>query len=82
MEVGLCVKIHLHIQKEHRQTMAARGAKANPGSQQTIEVHLHKPRGVQRSKVMWEHKLKAQGIDTMSGYLPGLSHETLSPVTC
>lgn len=59
--------------------MAIGGTKANPGGQQTIEVHLHKPREVQRPKVMWEHKLKAPGSDTMSDYLPKLSHETLGP---
>lgn len=61
--------------------MAAGGAEGNPGGQQTTEVHLHKPRGVKRPKVIWEYKLKAQGNDTMSEYLPELSHETLSPVT-
>lgn len=59
--------------KEHRQTMAAGGAKANPGGQQTIKVHTHKPRGVQRPKVTWEHKLKAEESDIVSGYLP-VSH--------
>lgn len=64
--------------KEQGQTMAAGEAKANPGGQQTIEVHLHKSRGVQRPEVMQEHKLKPQGSDTMSGCLPELSHESFS----
>lgn len=65
--------------KENGQTMAAGEAEANPGGPQTIEVHLHKSRGVQRPEFMWEHKLNAQGrSETMAGYLPELSHESLS----